>query len=132
MLTGALGLELRAADSVAEGGGDPQRGYQRLTTTPFLPADFSEYVFDQVWQSWPEPIHSQAERATPQRRREMAFARYGLTLRPNDDSGQPLQYVVGPDGNWTMNCFACHGGSVYGTSYPGAPNNRFALQTMTE
>ena len=31
-----------------------------------------------------------------------------------------------------MNCFSCHGGSVYGTPTPGAPNNRFALQTMTE
>jgi hypothetical protein len=31
-----------------------------------------------------------------------------------------------------MNCFSCHGGTVYGKPYPGAPNNRFALQTMTE
>ena len=31
-----------------------------------------------------------------------------------------------------MNCFSCHGGSVYGTPTPGAPNNQYALQTMTE
>ena len=31
-----------------------------------------------------------------------------------------------------MNCFSCHGGSVYGVPTPGAPNNRFALQTLTE
>ena len=49
-----------------------------------------------------------------------------------DDSGLPLQYVVESDGRWTMNCFSCHGGSVYGEPTPGAPNNRFALQTLTE
>ena len=51
--------------------------------------------------------------------------------------GDPLQYVVTHDGQdgsrlWTMNCLSCHGGTVYGQPYPGAPNNRFALQTMTE
>ena len=62
----------------------------------------------------------------------MAFQRYGLTKRPGDDSGKPLQYVVDEAGNWTMNCFACHGGSVLGTEYPGAPNSSFALATLTE
>ncbi len=78
-----------------------------------------------------EPLRSVAEKSTLDERRRMAFERYGLTTRP-DDSGKPLQYVVDDAGNWTMNCFSCHGGSVYGVSTPGAPNNRFALQTMTE
>ncbi|WP_372720523.1 hypothetical protein [Novipirellula sp.] len=108
------------------------RGYRLLTETPLLPSDFHQRVIDNVWQSWPEPLRSEAEKATPQQRREMTFARYGLTTRPGDDSGKPLQYVVGDDGQWTMNCFSCHGGSVYGKPTPGAPNNRFALQTMTE
>jgi mono/diheme cytochrome c family protein len=89
-------------------------------------------VFDEVWQSWPAPLRDQAEKATLQERRSLAFERYGLTPRPGDDSGKPLQYVVDENGEWTMNCFSCHGGSVYGTITPGAPNNRFALQTMTE
>ncbi len=65
----------------------------------------------------------------------MAMRRYGLTPRPDDPSGRPLQYVVegsGVDITWTMNCFSCHGGEVYGKPTPGAPNNRLALQTMTE
>lgn len=62
----------------------------------------------------------------------MAFERYGLTERPDDPSGRPLQYVVGADGGWAMNCFACHGGSVYGKPYPGAPNSDYDLQTLTE
>jgi mono/diheme cytochrome c family protein len=108
------------------------RGYEKLTESAFLPSDFDQETFDQVWISWPEPLRSEAEKASPERRREMAFERYGLTTRPGDDLGKPLQYVVGKEGRWTMNCFSCHGGSVYGKPTPGAPNNRFALQTMTE
>ncbi len=58
--------------------------------------------------------------------------RYGLTKREGDDSGKPLQYVVTPELGWSMNCFACHGGTVYGTPMAGALNNRFALQSLTE
>ena len=112
--------------------GDPDRGYRLLTEVSFLPPDFSQRVFDEVWRSWPRPLRQQAEKLTVQQRRRMAFDRYGLTFRPDDASGKPLQYVVDDDGNWTMNCFSCHGGSVYGEPYPGMPNNRFALQTLTE
>lgn len=109
-----------------------QRGYKVLTELPLLTSDFDQEVFDNIWRTWPKPLRDKAEAATPQERRRMAFERYGLTPRPNDDSGKPLQYVVDSAGTWTMNCFSCHGGSVYGKPTPGAPNNRFALQTMTE
>ena len=108
------------------------RGYRFLTEHAVLPPDFRQSTFDEVWQAWPESLRSQAEKSSLVKRREMAFDRYGLTPRPNDDSGKPLQYVVDEEGNWTMNCLSCHGGSVYGKPTPGAPNNRFALQTMTE
>ncbi|QEF96671.1 Cytochrome c [Stieleria maiorica] len=108
------------------------RGYRFLTETAVLPSDFHQSTFDALWTVWPEPLRSEAEKASPQRRREMAFERYGLTTRPGDDSGKPLQYVVDSTGAWTMNCFSCHGGTVYGNVTPGAPNNRFALQTLTE
>ncbi|TWT53193.1 Cytochrome c [Rubripirellula amarantea] len=121
-----------AADETVRTSSSAERGYRFLTEHPVLTSDFSQDTFDQVWQSWPEPLRRQAETATLQERRAMAFERYGLTTRPDDDSGKPLQYVVDDDGTWTMNCFSCHGGSVYGKSTPGAPNNRFALQTMTE
>ncbi len=111
---------------------DARRGYELLTQRPLLTSDFNQSVFDEVWKSWPEPLRSEAENATLDERRNMAFARYGLTPRPGDDSGKPLQYVVSDNGDWTMNCFACHGGSVYGVPTPGAPNNRLMLQTITE
>ena len=109
-----------------------QRGYDKLINQSFLPPDFNQETVDQAWTSWPEPLRSEAEKATLEQRRKMIFDRYGLTTRPGDDSGKPLQYVVDDAGNWTMNCFSCHGGSVYGKITPGSPNNRFGLQTMTE
>lgn len=108
------------------------RGYQFLTEKAVLPGDFSESTFDAVWNVWPPELRKQAERGSASEHREMAFQRYGLTPRPGDDSGKPLQYVVSEDGKWTMNCFSCHGGSVYGRPTPGAPNNRYALQSLTE
>lgn len=107
------------------------RGYRLLVDSPFLSGDFDEEVVANLWQAWPEPLRRKAEAASPEQRRKMTFDRYGLTPRP-DDPSKPLQYVVGEDGTWTMNCLSCHGGSVYGKSTPGAPNNRFALQTLTE
>lgn len=109
-----------------------ERGFRFLTEKAYLPPDFDQETFDSIWQVWPEPLRREAEKASADERRRMAFRRYGFTERPNDDSGRPLQYVVDETGQWTMNCFSCHGGSVYGKPYPGAPNNRFALQTLTE
>ncbi len=61
----------------------------------------------------------------------MAYRRYGLTPRPGDSAGRPLQYVVTAEGQWSMNCFACHGGTVNGRPFPGAPNRDYALETLT-
>jgi mono/diheme cytochrome c family protein len=113
-----------------------ERGYKLLVEKAYLPPDFDQEVFDATWKNWPEPLRAQAEKASPDERRKLAFSRYGLTPRP-DDPSKPLQYVVDERGNWTMNCFACHGGTVADgkggvTIWPGAPNSRFALQTLTE
>lgn len=122
------------------------RGFKNLTEKAYLPSDFDQETFDQIWQVWPKPLRKLAEAATAEERRKMAYARYGLTERPNterpnterpnaeggDESDKPLQYVVDADGSWTMNCFSCHGGTVYGNPFPGAPNSQFALQTLTD
>ena len=134
-----LGLSPAIALLAAEGEGElgpAKRGYRNLTEKAYLPPDFDQATFDAAWQHWPEPLRAAAEKSAPDVRRRMAFERYGLTPRP-DDPTKPLQYVVDARGNWTMNCFACHGGSVPdgkgGVSvWPGAPNARFALQTLTE
>ena len=107
------------------------RGYRVLTDKAVLSSDFTQEVFDNLWRCWPEALREKAQTASKDERRKMAFSRYGLTSR-QDDPEKPLQYVVDSDGNWTMNCFSCHGGTVYGKPFAGAPNNRFALQTLTE
>jgi len=108
-----------------------ERGYRLLTDKAYLPPDFDQRTFDQLWRRWPEPLRSQAEAATPQQRRQMAYSRYGLTPRPGDELQRPLQYVVDEQGNWSMNCFACHQGKVAGRVIPGVPNSLFALETLT-
>ena len=107
------------------------RGYRLLVDTPLLQSDFSQEVFDNLWKVWPKTLRERARLASADVRRKMAFSRYGLTPR-EDNPEKPLQYVVDSSGNWTMNCFACHGGTVYGKPVAGAPNNRLALQTLTE
>lgn len=110
---------------------DAARGLGRLLNEAYLPADFDEEVFADLWTTWEEPLRTQAERATPDERRRMAFARYGLVPRQGDPS-KPMQYVVDASGAWTMNCLACHQGQVAGTMIPGLPNSTYALETLTE
>jgi mono/diheme cytochrome c family protein len=132
-----------AATSSSAGAADSahaaDRGYRWLTTKAYLPPDFDQEVFDDLWKTWEEPLRTQAERATREERRKMAFSRYGLTPRPGqgatggeEGTGTPLQYVDDGHGGWVMNCFACHGGKVGGRAIPGAPNSLYALETLTD
>lgn len=106
-----------------------RNGYRHLVENVYLPADFDEQVLtgmDNLEHRWPlvdTPLEPGA--------RESTWLVHGLAPRP-DDPTKPLQYVVTSDGRYVMNCFACHGGSVYGATYPGAPNNTFALESLTE
>lgn len=131
-LVALLSSALHAGEPMPPEGLTPEaRGFWFLTNKPYLPPDFSQEIFDQTWQKWPEPLRTQAKQATLLERRKMAFARYGLTPNPSDPA-KPLQYVVDEQGNWTMNCFACHGGQVAGKVWPGLPNSNYALATLTE
>jgi mono/diheme cytochrome c family protein len=107
-------------------------GYRALLDRGYVPADFPESVWRELWTVWPEPLRSQAEKASPAERRAMMLERYGLTERPGEDSELPLQYSPDGKGGWAMNCFACHGGKVAGVVMPGAPNTHIALQTLMD
>ena len=95
----------------------------------FLPRDFHQATFDDVWQDWPEPLKSQAAKSTPKQRRSMAFERYGFTPR-TDAPTKSMQFSVDNEGWWTMNCFCCHGGTVEGKMIEGLPNVQIALETL--
>ncbi|RCS49249.1 cytochrome c [Bremerella cremea] len=122
---------LSVASACHAGEPDPAAGYDHLINTTYLPPYFDQETFDNVWRIWPEPLRSQAEKSTPDERRQMAFDRYGLTGRPEAPT-KPLQYVVDKKGNWTLNCFSCHGGEIDGKPLPGLPNNRFDFAGITD
>ena len=110
---------------------DPARGLELLLNKAYVPASFDQETFDDVWQSWEEPLRSQAAQASPAVRRQLAYDRYGLIERKDDPQHRPLQYVVDEAGNWTINCLGCHQGRVAGQMIPGLPNSQFALETLT-
>jgi cytochrome c5 len=122
-----LGLACRAGlakDAV-------ERGWAHLASRVYLPADFDQEVFDELWTTWEEPLKSRAAAAPLAERRRMAMERYGLVPHP-DDPSRSLQYVVDGEGRWTMSCLACHQGQVRGVPIPGVPNSSYALETLTE
>lgn len=110
-----------------------ERGWRHLRETPYLPPDFDQQVFENLWRRWPEPLRSEARDANSQERRRLTFSYYGL-MEAADPSGStaPLGYVDTGDGNRVMNCLACHAGKVAGRVIPGLPNSHFALQSLTE
>jgi len=110
---------------------DPERGLELLLNKAYVPMAFDQETFDDAWRGWPEPLRSTAAEAGLAERRRLAFERYGLIERKQDPLHRPLQYVVDEAGHWTMNCLACHQGSVAGRVIPGAPNSQFALETLT-
>ena len=59
-----------------------QAGWEVLTTHRFLPPDFDDEVFTELWTVWPEPERSEAERVDASQRRKMMFAYYGLMPAP--------------------------------------------------
>lgn len=108
-----------------------QRGYHLLNTKAYLPPDFSEEIFNDLWQTWETSQREAARQATPEVRRDMILERYGLDRLPDRDDGSLLQYVRDGRGNLAMTCFACHGGQVAGRVIPGLPNAHFALESLT-
>lgn len=112
-----------------------QSGYRHLIESIYLPPDLDEEVFAALARAAGADSPALAdvrEAARNSDPRAAAFLKYGLTERPGESTDKPLQYVVDSSQRWVMNCFACHGGSVYGDAYPGAPNNLYQLQSFVE
>jgi len=135
LVTGPMSSVASAGD-VAEppaGLSAAERGYWYLTNREYLPPDFDQALFDQLWRLWPEPYRTEAEQATEAKRREMTFRWYGLVRAPGADELDPaMGYVSDGQGGWVMNCLACHGGTVAGQAIPGLPNSHFAMQTLVD
>lgn len=108
-------------------------GYRILRTKAYLPPDFDDTVFDELWKQWPPELRDRAAAATSTQRREMLFNEYGLMPSPDAfGNGKALGYVDGGRGGWVMNCLTCHAGKVAGQVILGLPNSHLALQTLVE
>ena len=129
-----LGMtSIAGADSAPSTETAAQRGYRLLREKPFLPADFDQEIFDNLWKVWPEPLRERARQASFEERRKLAFSRYGLIEDPAGDGSQPaLGYLSDGKSGWVMNCLACHSGKVAGKAILGVPNSHYALETLTE
>jgi mono/diheme cytochrome c family protein len=122
---------LRGGETEPPPGSTPaERGLWFLLNKPYMARDVSQADFDSLWRVWPEPLRSEAEKASPLDRRAMAFRRYGFVELPGRSA--PMGFVVDPDGQWAMNCLACHGGKLEGKPIPGLPNSHFAMQTWAQ
>lgn len=109
---------------------EAKRGYQHLVSNPYLPHDFDLDTVRELEKdrSARLPVEGFSDDLSD---RERFFARFGLSGRP-DAPDLPLQYVQTSENRFVMNCFACHGGNLYGATYPGAPNTLYLLESLTE
>lgn len=135
LAVGSSPLAAQSASVSAEANFTPSaaRGYQLLTTKAYLPPDFDQQVFDELWKTWPKELRNQARDATPAVRRQLAFTRYGLVESPeHPGEGPAWGYTSDGQGGWVMNCLSCHGGQVNGKATLGLPNSNFGLETLVE
>ena len=108
---------------------DARAGYRHLVASVYLPADFDEDVLNELDRA--EHVWGLSDVPRQPGSRGDTWTAYGLAPRP-DNPELPLQYVKNAAQQYSMNCFACHGGNLYGTTYPGAPNTIYALESLTE
>ena len=126
---GPTGLAADAMESAAA------RGFRILRTRAYLPPDFDQAVFDQLWTNWPAPDRQVARDADLATRRHLTLVHYGLMPDPDakDPTTVPALGHVSVAGNgWVMNCLTCHAGKVDGRVIPGLPNTHLDLQTLIE
>jgi hypothetical protein len=110
-----------------------ERGRIALTLEGFLRPEWSDAAYRRVGRLWdqpaPDPDRDPAGYAAAFR------ARYGLHPAPYPNEGLPmgLRRGIRRDGVKTglqIDCMACHGGSIGGTSYVGLGNTQLDLRPL--
>src|SRR5260221_6222130 len=92
-----VGLMIAASPMSAQTAAE--RGYRALLTIPLSPPALTEQDYFDLWQFWPEPERSLAEKATPEVRRQMSLARYGFQESPDRPGQIPQQLTSDGKGN---------------------------------
>ncbi len=110
-----------------------ERGRLALTSTGYLKPAWSAEAYQNVGTLWgpdsPNPVRE------PDRFAEAFRRRYGLAPAPYPNDGLPmgLRRGNGPDGTRAgiaIDCMACHGGSIGGTSLVGLGNTQLDMTTL--
>ena len=127
-LTIRSSIERHVLQMFSEMSPEARRGYRFLTEKVYLPADFNEQVLVRLdEQNLDTPLRDKPSVS----KRHATWRAFGIAPR-HDDLTRPLQYVATGDGQFVMNCFACHGGNTFGATFPGAPNTTYSLASLTE
>lgn len=124
----------RPSSAVAEDDATPaERGRKLLTGRSFIGPAWTSEAYANASRAWetphPDPSQDPAGYAA-------AFAsRYGLHAAPYPNDGMPmgLRTATSKDGAKTglqIDCMACHGGSIGGTSYVGLGNSQLDLTSL--
>ena len=82
-------------------------GWDHLRGHAYLPSDFDDEVFSELWTVWEEPARSRAREADPPTRRRMTMDRYGLVPDPADPSRPVIlqEWVFDPVFGWVAHRF---------------------------
>jgi processive rubber oxygenase RoxA-like protein len=118
----ALILLLASTGAVAQSQVNP--GYSHLLNKSYSTTLMPEDMFWSIWKVWPEPLRSEAEKATPAARRQMIFSRYGFV--GEEGRNLPLALVSDGKGGVGETCLSCHAGKVAGNYIPGLGNSLWA------
>ena len=100
------------------------------TSGATLPLVFTPNVFDHLWQAWDHRKIADLRIASLSQRekRKLVFDHYGLLENPNNPL-LPLGFVT-RNGFLSMNCLACHSGSILGQNIIGLPNRNIDLNAL--
>ena len=107
-------------------------GLKHLATKAYSPKIMDPEVFANLWRSWDPESREKARKASPEARRTMTLARYGLLEAPYNNGGAPLGMVVTDDGGYAISCLACHAGSVGGQTVLGLANTQLDFSAIYE
>ncbi len=105
------------------------RGRKHLLEDNYIPAIWARDAYDQAWKRWEGVTAKPADYDASFREA------YGLNPAPYPNGNLPMGLRDGPrllGKGVSIDCLACHGGSIMGQSYIGLGNASFDAQSLFE
>ena len=104
-----------------------ERGKKALTERSYIPPAWRVAAYENVWKQWDSVKEKPADYAAAFRER------YGLHPAPYENDGLPMglrkaAFLVIK--GYSIDCLACHGGSIMGKSYIGLGNSSLDVEAL--